>query len=134
MGNDEESKKFVLIVEDDPLTVVYVRTLLEPHGYEVYSVTNGKNCLQALAQYQFDLLIIDMLMPVYDGQSTTIDIKNNKDLKDIPIVIITASEEENAKDNALFAGADAFLTKPIKKDEMLKTLKQMIQNKPMKAA
>ncbi len=123
---DEEEKKAILIVDDDPLTVTFIKGILTPYGYDVFNVSNGKSCMLALKKYSFDLIIMDMLMPIYDGNSATIDIKHHPELKNIPVVAISASDEQKVKDMANFSGADHFFSKPFKKDEFVEKVSSLI--------
>ncbi len=124
MSDEEIEKKSILIVEDDPLMIVFIKGVLQPFGYNVFNVTNGKSCVLALARYQFDLIIMDINMPIYDGTSATIDIRNNREIRQTPIIAISASEE--VRENALYGGADHFFLKPISKDDLLDKVSELI--------
>jgi CheY-like chemotaxis protein len=124
--SDEQEPIAVLVVEDDPLTITFIKGVLEPFGYQVFNVTNGKSALLALMKYEFNLVIMDIKMPIYDGKSATIDIKNNSKLKKTPIVAISGSTEAKVKEDAMFSGADKFLKKPLNKEELVDVVSQLI--------
>ncbi len=123
--SDSVEQKSILVVEDDPIMISFVKKVLQPYGYQVYNVTNGKSCVLALTRYKFDLVIMDINMPIYDGNSATIDIKNHKDLKQTPIIAISSNKdfEEQSK----YAGADFFLTKPISKEDLIDKVLELIE-------
>ncbi len=108
--------------------------LLKPHilllnekGYEVCTFTNGNDALEAFAQTHFDLVFLDENMPGLTGLETLAAIKNIR--SDIPVVLITKSEEENLMEDAIGSKIDDYLIKPVNPKQVLLTIKKLIDNK-----
>jgi signal transduction histidine kinase len=113
----------VLVVDDKPENLYYLRVLLEADGCEVISAQHGAEALQAAHQTPPDVVISDLLMPVMDGYTLLRHWKADAQLKSVPFIVYTATytapEDERL---ALSLGADAFLLKPTEPDEFLARL------------
>ncbi len=108
--------------------------LLKPHilllndkGYDVTTFTNGNDALEAFTKGQFDLVFLDENMPGMTGLETLSAIKNIN--PDVPIVLITKSEEENLMEDAIGSKIDDYLIKPVNPKQVLLTIKKLIDNK-----
>jgi DNA-binding response OmpR family regulator len=87
------SKKYVLIVDDDPDLVETVSMMLEHKGYEVGKAYDGIEGEEAIKKRQPDVLILDVMMPRKDGYQLCQELKSNKWTKDIPVILLTAVGE-----------------------------------------
>lgn len=108
--------------------------LLKPHilllnekGYAVSTFTNGNDALEAFAKEHFDLVFLDENMPGLTGLETLSAIKNIR--SDVPVVLITKSEEENLMEDAIGSKIDDYLIKPVNPKQVLLTIKKLIDNK-----
>ncbi len=108
--------------------------LLKPHilllaekGYAVTTFTNGNDALEAFAAAHFDLVFLDENMPGLTGLETLSAIKNIR--SDVPVVLITKSEEENLMEDAIGSKIDDYLIKPVNPKQVLLTIKKLIDNK-----
>lgn len=115
ISTDDEPKT-VLIVDDDPDIVRYLSLWFEDNGFETLSATNGMEGLEAAAAEKPDLITLDISMPEKSGVSSYRDIKTDEDLKDIPIIIITAIGQpfnQFIRNRKKIPNPDGFIAKPI---------------------
>jgi CheY-like chemotaxis protein/HPt (histidine-containing phosphotransfer) domain-containing protein len=113
----------VLLVEDHAINQKLAITLLERWGHHVEVANNGLVALEILAGKQFDVILMDMMMPVMDGLEATRRIRANESLRRTPIIAMTANAMESDRERCLEAGMDDYISKPIKAQE----LRQMLQ-------
>ncbi|UKI40707.1 MAG: response regulator transcription factor [Candidatus Melainabacteria bacterium] len=108
-----DSMAKILIVDDNPN---YLGDALPMYGYEVDIAKNGVEALHKLtsneSNVKFDLVLLDVMMPKMDGWQTLKYIRNNDKIKTIPIIMITAVNEESKQIMGLKTGADDYITKP----------------------
>ncbi|MEI7611962.1 MAG: response regulator [Betaproteobacteria bacterium] len=122
---DEQSPLAVLLVEDHPINQKLATNLLERWGHRVTVAENGMLALAALAQGRFDLVLMDMMMPVMDGVEATRQIRAAElaaSSPRLPIIAMTANAMQGDRESCLNAGMDDYLSKPIKSDELMKML------------
>ncbi|MDT3380532.1 hybrid sensor histidine kinase/response regulator [Labrys neptuniae] len=119
VGRQEERRKRVLVV-DDSLTVRELqRKLLDHHGYEVEVAVDGMDGWNALRNGRFDLLISDIDMPRIDGIELVHRIRQDPDLKSLPVMIVSYKDRAEDRQRGLDAGADYYLTKGSFQDDTL---------------
>lgn len=104
----------VLVVDDDADIVELLVYNLQKEGYEIQTATNGAEGLAQAMNFKPDLILMDIMMPIMDGIQAGKAIKSNKSLKDSHIIYLTARSEEYSEIAAFEAGADDYITKPIK--------------------
>lgn len=102
----------ILVVDDYDLNRDLLRFRLEGMGCEVHECANGELALAMLNASNFDLVLLDVVMPVMDGKQTLQAIKENEKLKNIPVIMVSAVNEIETVAHCLNQGADDFLTKP----------------------
>lgn len=115
----------ILLVEDNHSTQFAYRKILTRAGYNVTLANNGYEGLELVRKNNYDLIIADWLMPVMDGIDLISKIRSEIEVQPI-IFLLTAVNSSDAKNKALFAGADEFLTKPIKYDILLNKIEESI--------
>ncbi|WP_051822187.1 response regulator [Desulfonatronum thiodismutans] len=106
----------ILLAEDEPVNRFMTEQLLNKHGHRVVAVEDGEQALEALTGATFDLVLMDISMPVLDGLEATGIIRSGERSgidKDIPIVALTAMVMPTDRQRCLAAGMDAFVTKPV---------------------
>ncbi|MFH0788543.1 MAG: response regulator [Pseudomonadota bacterium] len=111
--------KRILIVDDDELVLIALRELLRSEDYEVHTFSRGSEALKKLDQEEFDLLILDIIMPEMDGFELCKKIREKVSCQEKPILFLTAKNEEEDKKRGLAAGATLFLSKPISPQRLL---------------
>lgn len=110
----------ILIVEDNTVNQLVMKKMLKNTGIEIDIADNGKIGFEKVLQNKYDLVFMDLLMPEMDGYEATKEIRNFN--KDIPIVALTADVMKGVEAKTKEAGMNNYLTKPVKKDELLKIL------------
>ena len=108
----------ILIVDDDPDSLDIVRTFLESKGYKVSTAQDGKAGLAKLDEVRPALVLLDVMMPGMDGWEVARVIKNHPELGDTRVVMLTARSGFSDKQEGLRAGADDYIVKPIRLDEL----------------
>jgi two-component system cell cycle response regulator len=108
----------ILVVDDEPLNVKLLAANLGAAGYRILKAYSGFEALEIMETNTPDLILLDIMMPGMDGYEVIRRLKQLKETKDIPIVLITALEGEEEKAKGLAAGADEFLNKPVNTTEL----------------
>jgi signal transduction histidine kinase/CheY-like chemotaxis protein len=103
----------ILVVEDNSVNQKVVNAVLSKHGFQVHSVLNGALALEALEKQSFDLILMDVQMPVMDGLTASRRIRSTPRWRDIPIVAMTAHAMRGDRERCLEAGMDDYLAKPV---------------------
>jgi len=106
-------KKKILYIEDDPINIALVRTVMTDDSYELIEADNGLDGIEAAKAKHPDLILMDINMPGMDGFATTTLIKGIEELKNIPVIALTALASEEERARGLIAGCDGYITKPI---------------------
>jgi two-component system cell cycle response regulator DivK len=103
----------VLYVEDNFENKLFVRRVVESMGHEVMEAETGPDSLIMAAERKPDLILMDVNIPGMDGLETTIRMKQEPDLADIPVIALTANAMKGDKERCLAAGCDGYMQKPI---------------------
>lgn len=121
----------ILLADDDALSLEIVSNYLKESGYAVTTANNGREALQALqnADEKFDAVIVDRIMPYLHGIDLLKTMKQNKDLKNIPVIFLTGIADKDEIIEALKAGIDDLLYKPVEKELLLSVLKKVLAKK-----
>jgi PAS domain S-box-containing protein len=118
-----KSKK-VLVVDDDMRNIFAVSHFLESKDIVVKTAFNGKAALEALAEDKtIDLVLMDIMMPIMDGETATKKIRQMDKFKDLPIIVLTAKAMKGDKEKFLNAGASDYLAKPLDTEKLLSLLR-----------
>jgi DNA-binding NtrC family response regulator len=120
----------ILVVDDDAIVIKSCRRILEAEGFEVTSVPSADEALEKIKYYEFDLLLIDVKMPKHDGIFLMREIKKN--WPDIPIIVMSGYPTPETIADVLKLGATQFIPKPFRPDELVKSVRQVIQKTPRK--
>ncbi len=112
-------KSRILLVEDDRLQAKEAQGYLEKSGYEIVHVENGTSAIKAAKTEPFDLVVLDLVLPDFDGNQVCRWLKKTKDTQDIPVIILSAKTSTQEKVFGLEeAGADDYLPKPVDVSEL----------------
>jgi two-component system cell cycle response regulator DivK len=103
----------VLLVEDFEDTRLFMRIQLEEQGFIVFEAENGQVAVDTAAREKPDVILMDLTLPLMDGFTATKLIRQNDDLKNVPIIAITAHQKDDFRSDAKASGFDAYVTKPI---------------------
>ena len=114
-----ESAGFVLVADDNADLRNYISRLLSERGHQVEVVADGEAALAALRKRRPELLIADVMMPRLDGIGLLRSLRQDQDLRELPVILLSARSGEEAKVEGLDAGADDYLTKPFAGRELL---------------
>jgi CheY-like chemotaxis protein len=117
----------VLIVEDNPMNVKMMRLLLEKLDLKVTVAVNGQQAIDSLESHIPSLILMDWEMPVMDGMEATKIIKSNEAWQSIPITVLSANALKENTEEAIEAGADYYLTKPVVLYELIPALEKYLQ-------
>ena len=118
----------ILIVEDSPtMRQLLVFALKRLKGVEVAEAQDGMDGLRKVTSDHYDLVLVDINMPVMDGLKLISLIRAEESLKQMPIVVITTEGAKEDRERALSLGADEYLTKPIQANRVLATAKSLLK-------
>lgn len=132
---DWKSSVRLLVAEDNPVNQKYLSLMLARMGYQARFCDNGQKALEAVVGAEFDLILMDIHMPVMDGLSATRAIRAlARPKSQIPIIALTADVLQDAKDRAQAAGVSAFIAKPIKPEELELVIASMLTSMQTQAA
>lgn len=106
-----ENKQVIMIVEDDSFVMDIYQTKLAQEGFEVISAANGAEAMKKLESAKPDLMLLDIIMPYMDGLEVLKKIKENPELKSIPIILLTNLSQKEEIDKGLGLGANDYLIK-----------------------
>jgi CheY-like chemotaxis protein len=118
----------ILVADDDAVNQRLLGFVLARLGHQVVGVANGREALQHLAEAESppDLLILDLAMPEIDGVTTLRSVRADERHRALPVVVLTASGLDRDARVAREAGANAFLTKPVRSQELADTLDHLL--------
>ena len=116
------NKYKILLVDDELSLRETIHEILEYENYKVKATCNGFEALKILEDWTPDLIISDIMMPIMDGNLFHEKVKANRFLRTIPFVFLTAKKGEQVLRDSMLEGADDFLFKPFKAEELLKVI------------
>ena len=120
-------KTKILCIEDEPQMIDLLRLILETHGYEVVGAEGGQEGLEAMRAEKPDLILLDLMMPDMDGGDVYQRMKQEAELGDIPVIIVTAKAAPI--DKVLWinvAGVDDYVTKPFGPSELVESIERVL--------
>jgi two-component system cell cycle response regulator len=113
----------ILVADDDQALTRTLSWILKENGYEVVTVSNGEHLLDRLAHDQYDLLLLDIMMPGADGLQLLERVKTDPRVQNVPVLMISSMPPEEATVRALGLGAADFISKPFRVRELLARVK-----------
>ncbi|MFX0174102.1 MAG: response regulator transcription factor [Candidatus Hodarchaeota archaeon] len=120
----------ILVVDDEEDTVELAKMVLEYEGFRVFSAANGEEAIEFLekGENRPDLILLDVLMPKKNGLEVCRWIKQNPELKQIPVLLFTAKVGKKDRIAGEEAGADAYINKPFSADDLLSLIRTHLEN------
>jgi len=126
-----QDKGLILLIEDEPQMQRFLRIVLQGQGFRFIEAQTGQEGLVQAATRSPDIILLDLGLPDIDGLEVT---RRLREWSDIPIIVLSAREQEQDKIKALDAGADDYLTKPFGAGELLARIRVAIRHKVMRQA
>jgi len=127
METNSQKQGRILVVEDSPPILEQVLKILHDAGYTTYKAVDGMDAITQAKTLIPDLIILDVVLPKINGFQVCRLLKNTQQFKDIPVIILSSKKDQNDKDWGIKIGADYYLTKPIKPEVLLETVKKHLQ-------
>lgn len=123
-----ETKKCVLVVDDDPICLASISKDLEAGGYAARTVTSAKEALSMLKEHpnEYSVVILDRVMPESNGLTLVDDIHREPSLGHLPLIMMTADADSLAQLDALNHGVDEFIYKPVEANLLLFTVQSVL--------
>ena len=118
--------KTILVVEDNELNMKLFHDLLEAHGYSILQTRDGMEALKLARQHKPDLILMDIQLPEVSGLEVTKWIKEDDDLKSIPIIAVTAFAMKGDEEKIREGGCEAYIAKPISVANFLETVQRFL--------
>ena len=127
-----ESKKKILVVDDDRDDLTMISMILEPEGYEVVTAQNGVEALEKVESEEPDLILLDVMMPELDGFAACDKLKSSPASRGIPVVLLTGVAKQITKtkypiDGVLRTEAEEYLEKPVHPEELLRVVGGLVK-------
>lgn len=122
-------KKTVLIVEDNELNMKLFNDLLQAHGYDTLQTAHGIEAMELARAHKPDLILMDIQLPEVSGLEVTRWLKQDDELKSIPVIAVTAFAMKGDEERIREGGCEAYLSKPISIAKFLETVKTYLEAK-----
>lgn len=119
----------ILVIDDDPAGQRLIKYILTPEGYEVITASNGILGLQMATQQSPDLVILDIMLPGLDGFEVCRRLREGSNTANISIMMLSGKAQETDRDTGLKMGADAYLIKPVDRQELISTVNGLLNKK-----
>ena len=112
----------VMIIDDSKTIRKSAETLLSKEGCKVLTAEDGFEALALIAKHKPDIVFVDIMMPRLDGYQTCTLIKNNRQFRDTPVIMLTSKDSIFDKARGRIVGSEEYLTKPFKRDDLLQAI------------
>lgn len=119
--------KRILVVDDEEVIRKFVKIHLNKLGYEVDEAEDGQKAIEKITGEKFDLIICDVMMPNKNGWEVVKEVKSNPEVSEIPIILLTAKNDDADMFKGYELGANYYMTKPFTKDQLLYGMKLMFE-------
>jgi len=117
----------ILIIDDSEANLALSEYLLRSAGHRTVTATNGHQALQLARTGQPDLIVCDLQMPAPDGYAVLAQLRQEPDLRGVPVVAVTAYSRETDRTSVLMAGFDGYLSKPIDPEHFVEQIEQYLR-------
>ena len=117
----------ILIVDDEPRNIRLLELILSDQGYLIESAQDGQEALDKVAEFRPDLVLLDIMMPGMDGFEVCRRLRREHRAGALPVVMVTALEDQESRVRGLEVGANDFLTKPVDRSELMVRVRNLLQ-------
>ena len=121
-----ETKRRVLVVDDEPNIAKIVKKQLEVSGYDVIVAVDGEDALTKVREGHPEVILLDVMLPKRNGYEVLGILKQDEQLKRIPVMMLTARAQQQDQQSSLEHGADAHLAKPFQLDELVEQVQALL--------
>jgi twitching motility two-component system response regulator PilG len=121
-NSDASSALKVMIIDDSKTIRKSAETLLSKEGCNVLTAEDGFEALALIAKHKPDIIFVDIMMPRLDGYQTCTLIKNNRQFRDTPVIMLTSKDSIFDKARGRIVGSEEYLTKPFTRDDLLQAI------------
>ncbi len=128
MATSTSRRRRILVVDDEPRMIHFIRLNLEHDGFEVYEATSGIKTLDQLRDQLPDLILLDVMMPDIDGFET---LRLIREISNVPVIMLTAKGDEDDRIQGLELGADDYITKPFSPRELVSRVRAVLRRTEM---
>lgn len=128
MVSSAPRRRRILIVDDEPRMIHFIRLNLEHDGFEVFEATSGLKALEQFRDQLPDLILLDVMMPDIDGFET---LRLIREISNVPVIMLTAKGEEEDRVQGLELGADDYITKPFSPRELVSRVRAVLRRTEM---
>lgn len=119
--------KKIVIVDDEPNIVMSLEYVFKKEGYDVFIARNGEEAITIAKKENPQIMLLDIMMPKVDGYQVLKYIKNNKKLKQLKVIVISAKSKTSDIELGIKLGADDYFTKPFSVKKLVKKVKQLVK-------
>ncbi|MFC1724080.1 response regulator [candidate division KSB1 bacterium] len=130
-NNLDQKLRLILVVDDDRDIRTFLKIKLSKIGYNIIEAPNGHEAIEKAKKFRPDLITLDLRMPIMDGAKACHYLKEHKDLKYIPIIIVSAIKDLKSKAAAFSLGADDYITKPIDLITLVARIRSILRTKDL---
>ncbi len=120
----------VMVIDDSKTIRRTAETLLKREGYVVVTATDGYESLSKIADERPDIIFVDIMMPRLDGYQTCALIKNNREFRNTPVIMLSSKDGLFDKARGHIVGSEQYLTKPFTKDDLLGAIRRYVGEAP----
>jgi CheY-like chemotaxis protein len=121
----DPGRRTVLLVDDDPLILEILRTILDLEEFAVTTVSDGRQALESVAETRPDVVVCDVMMPELDGFEVCRALKSQPTTADLPVILLTARDRPEDREAGEDAGCDAYLTKPFSPLQLIDVIRDV---------
>ena len=127
----DKEKSRILIVDDDPHAVEILTRMLSREGYGCVSASGGAAALQTLREQPVDVILLDVMMPQMDGLQVCERLRDDENLRQIPVILLTAKDDMETRSRGMLLGVSEYLTKPINKRELFMRIEAQLHSREL---
>ena len=127
MGTPGARKSRVMVVDDDPDTLLILAHYVEREGFQAIKASSGAECLRQIAEQGADVVLLDLMMPEMDGFEVCRKLKNDPDTAEIPVIMVTARDDIDARIEGMRLGVSDYLAKPVFRKQLANRIRAQLQ-------
>ncbi|UCD84385.1 MAG: response regulator [Deltaproteobacteria bacterium] len=122
-------KPAILLVDDQKSIIDLEKSFLKGADLQIITASTGSEALQSIIKERPEVVFLDLMLPGMNGDAVCNFVKNREELKDTAVIILTAKDDQNSLQRCFKCGCDAYVTKPITRDEFLDKIKFVLDEK-----